>query len=201
MGFSMALRKFGLPKVIGSFWYSMPRADAPAASNSSTARITLRALPIARAPATMKPILLARQMRRVCSAISVKVTKPYSGAPMTANSKFGGAPTPTSNPRSSAIRLEIGSNTCGAYTHRSPASNARNFWRRSVAFIRFPAVAIYPRSFRLQIDPDLCDLVTSGCVLCQEDDRVLYNVTWKGRKRVAGDRFLRLVFLICFLPA
>ena len=54
---------------------------------------------------------LARQMRWICWANSVKVSTIRSGAPSTVPEAMEPANIPTSNPRSSAIRAEIGSNT------------------------------------------------------------------------------------------
>src|SRR5215831_15937712 len=60
-----------------------------------------------------------------------------SGAPNTVSEAVEPANMPTSKPRSSAMRAEIGSNTEPGWTHRSPDRTARKRLRRSVQCMDF----------------------------------------------------------------
>ena len=99
------------PKVRGRTVSSMVKAATPAVSNSSTVRITFNALPYPWSASTIRLRSPARQMRWICWANSVRVRTMRSGAPRTVPEAMDPANMPTSKPRSSAIRAEIGSKT------------------------------------------------------------------------------------------
>lgn len=65
-------------------------------------------------------------MRCTCSANSVRVTTVKSGAPSTAREAIDPANIPAWNPRSCAMRIEIGSKTEAGWMHSEPDKIARN---------------------------------------------------------------------------
>src|SRR5882724_5865430 len=77
-------------------------------------------------------------MRYAWPANSLKVSTIRSGAPSTVSEAVEPANMPSSKPRSSAMRAEIGSNTEPGWMQRSPERRARKRLRRSVQCMAFP---------------------------------------------------------------
>ena len=119
------------PNGLGKSVSSIDSPATPAVSSSSTVRITFSALPYPWSASHSNGRVAARQMRCACSANSVKVRTMRSGAPSTVIEATDPANMPTSNPRDSAIRADIGSNTEAGNTHLLPESTERKRSRRS----------------------------------------------------------------------